>query len=295
MNQRRWCVAALALVAACGESARTPTDPGPTPKAPAEPDRVFWARGGGPDLPLGVMTFHGGDVLVASKTFAIFWGSDWNTPSFAGDKITGLTSFLQGWSGSAYAGALTEYSGQNGQITTASTFLGSVIDPSTAPSAAPGDASLIAEVASLVPVPDPETLYLIYATTPRGTAPFCGFHTFGTYKRHPVQIAWIFNLDGDGSCDPHDSFTTHSQGLAALANVTAHELAETITDPRLLGWYAVTGTGEIGDKCVFVFGANTVTFPNSTTWHVQSEWSNQAYKAGTGVRNFSQEPGCVVS
>jgi hypothetical protein len=293
INQRRWCVATLALVAACSESARTPTDPGPTPNQPVEPDRVFWARGRGPTLPLGVMTFHGGAVLVASKTFAIYWGSDWNTPSFAGDKITGLTSFLQGWNGSAYAGALTEYSGQNGQITAASTFLGSVIDPSTAPSADPGDAALIAEVASLVPIPDPETLYLIYVPTPRGTAPFCGFHTFGTYKRHPVQIAWFFNLDGDAGCDPHDTFTTHSQGLSALANVTAHELAETITDPRLLGWYAMAGTGEIGDKCAFVFGANTVTFPNSTTWHVQSEWSNQAYNAATGALNRNQEPGCV--
>src|SRR5437660_6136409 len=141
--QRRWYVTTLALVAACSESAPTPT--GPSLELPDQPDRVFWARGQGPAAPLGLMTGHGGDLMLASKTYAIYWGGDWNTPAFAGDKITGLTSFFQGWGGSAYAGALTEYGGQNGQVTTASTYVGSVIDPMNAPTEEHSVAAGIAE------------------------------------------------------------------------------------------------------------------------------------------------------
>ena len=289
----RWYVTTVALVAGCSESARTPAGPGPTLDPLTQNDHVFWARGAGPALPLGLMTWHGGDVLTASKTYAIYWGPSWNNATFAGDKITGLTAFLQGWSGSAYAGTLTEYSGANGQITSTSTFEGGVIDASTPPAGPPGDATLIAEVASLVAIPDPQTLYLIYGTTTRGTAPFCGFHTFGSYKRHLVQVAWFFTLDGDAACDPHDSFTTHSQGLSALANVTAHELAETITDPRGLGWFALGGRGENGDKCNFVEDTTFVTFSNSSNWHIQAEWSNAADLASTGYLNRYGEPGCI--
>jgi hypothetical protein len=292
MKPHRLCCVALALVAAC-ESRPGPTAPPLTVQAPEEADRVFWARGRGPSVPLGDMTWHGGDVLVTSRTFAIYWGSDWNNSTFAGDKITGLTSFLQGWSGSAYAGLLTEYAGANGQVTSASTYDGAVIDPSPPPAGFPTRAALIAEVASVVTLPDPGTLYLIYSTTPRGTSGACGFHTFGTYKRHLVQVAWFFNLDGDVGCDPNDKFTGHSQGLAVLANVTAHELAETITDPRFLGWYDVAGTGEIGDKCNGVQDTTFVTFSNSSNWHIQPEWSNAANQASTGHLNANGEPGCV--
>ena len=291
--KRTWQAVMLLAGAACSETAGTPAGPGPTLDPPAQNDHVFWARGEGPALPLGLMTWHGGDVLVASTTYAIYWGPSWNNATFASDKITGLTAFLQGWSGSDYAGTVTEYGGANGQITSTSTYAGGVIDPSTPPSGPPDDAALLAEVASLVPIPDPQTLYLIYGTTPRGTAGFCGFHTFGTYKRHLVQFAWFFNLDGDASCDPHDSFTTHSQGLSALANTTAHELAETITDPRGLGWFALSGRGENGDKCNFVEDTSFVTFSNGSNWHIQAEWSNAANQAGTGHLNRNGEPGCI--
>ena len=291
--QRRWYVTALALVAACSETAPPPT--GPALELPDQAEHVFWARGRGPSAPLGLMTWHGGGVMVASKTYAIYWGSDWNTPAFAGDKITGLTSFFQGWGGSGYAGSLTEYGGQNGQITAASTYLGSVIDPSAAPAGPPAVSTVIAEVEKLVPVPDPATLYLVYGTTPRGTASGCGWHSAGSYKRHPVQVAWIFNVDADAGCDPGDHVTGHSQGLAALANITAHELAEAITDPRFLGWFGDGISGEVGDKCAFVFAVPSVTFSNATVWRLQGEWSNAAYNAGTGHPNAVGEAGCVYA
>jgi len=100
------------------------------------------------------------------------------------------------------------------------------------------------------------------------------------------------NLDGIAGCDPGDTFTTHSQGLAALANVTAHELSETITDPRGAGWFDSSGA-ENGDKCAWSFPSTNVVKLGTEDWMLQMEWSNAAYTAGTGENNRSGQPGCL--
>jgi hypothetical protein len=100
------------------------------------------------------------------------------------------------------------------------------------------------------------------------------------------------NIDAEPGCDPADTYGTgHSQGLAAVANVTAHELAETITDPRNGGWYDSSGA-ENGDKCAWSF-ASPVTLKNGSTWKLQMEWSNNAFTAGTGYANRSGQKGCL--
>src|SRR5258708_6299646 len=47
-----------------------------------------------------LMHFNGGNVLTASKTVAIFWGPEWNDPSFESDVIPGIDTFLGGFGGS---------------------------------------------------------------------------------------------------------------------------------------------------------------------------------------------------
>jgi hypothetical protein len=239
------------------------------------------------------MTFHGGTVLTANKTEAIFWGSQWTSASFAGDKITGLDSFFGGFGGSNYAASSTEYTGTNGQVTTSSSYLGHVIDSSAAPSKAPSVSTAVAEACKVTNNnPDPNALYLLYTSTGAGHVSYCAWHSYGNCSNGaPVQVAYMPNIDGIAGCDPGDAWTTHSQGLAALANVTAHELSETITDPRNGGWYDSSG-GENGDKCSWVF-AGVVTLKNSSKWKLQMEWSNKAYDAGTGLANNSGQKGCL--
>ena len=95
-------------------------------------------------------------------------------------------------------------------------------------------------------------------------------------------------------CDPQDSLTGNSQGLAAVANVTAHELLEAITDPRGTGWLDSAGE-ENGDKCAWSFPASDglSTFFDGSKWKLQMEWSNAAYTAGTGQANRSGQKGCI--
>ena len=248
------------------------------------------------------MRWHGGNALVASRTFAIFWGREWSDPTFAGDQITGLTSFLQGWSNSHYANILTEYFGANGPITAGSTYLGSVIDSSRAPIDAPDLTppatelqAVVAEVCREVDVPDPAAVYMVYATSRFTPATgYCAFHGEGTCGRHPIQFAFYPTTNIVSACGANDTVTTHSPALSSLANSTAHELSEGITDARVgTGWWDEITGDEIADRCDFVIAVPFVTLSNNSVWHVQGEWSNAAFDAGTGDTNTLGEHGCL--
>jgi hypothetical protein len=243
-------------------------------------------RGGGA---AGDMIWHNGTVLVANKTMAIFWGS-WGSP---GDIITGLDRFFQGFGGSIYAGDSTEYTGSNGQVTSSSTYLGHVLDASAPPSRNPSVSTMVAEACKITNNnPDPNALYLIYTSNFPKQNSFCAWHSYGNCSNGaPVQVANMPNTSGIAGCDPADTWTTNSEGLASLANVTAHELSETITDPRNGGWYDANGA-ENGDKCAWSFN-HVVTLANGALFKLQMEWSNNAFNAGTGFLNNSAQPGCL--
>jgi len=147
-------------------------------------------------------------------------------------------------------------------------------------------------VCKMISAPVANGYYPVYIDSKRGSAGYCAWHSYGTCNNVPVQFAFFFNLDGDAGCDPQDTRPDHSQGLAALANVSAHELAEAMTDPRNGGWYDSSGA-ENGDKCAWTFNVPAVTFLNSSSWKLQGEWSNAAYKAGTGYPNSKSQLGCL--
>ena len=130
--------------------------------------------------------------------------------------------------------------------------------------------------------PTVDTYVAVYTDQPRGTAGFCAWHSGGYCKsslapKVVVQIAFFFDLTGDSGCDPRDTSGLHSQPLAALASVSAHELSEAITDPAGLGggWYNYQGE-ENGDMCAWSFGSPLVTFSDGNKWKLQGEWSNAA-------------------
>jgi hypothetical protein len=238
------------------------------------------------------MTYHGGKILPTAITEAIFWGTSWG--SYTGDKITGIDLWYEGFSSSNYAKTSDEYTGSNGQVGAATTHRGHIIDTSAA-SGGSNTAPILAEVCKAIPSPDPSGngYYAVYTDVPRGNAGFCAWHSAGTCNGRAVQFAFFFKLDGDAGCDPGDTSGLHSQGLAALSNVSGHELSEARTDPANPGaWYDASGS-ENGDKCAWTFGAPLVTFSNGTQWKIQGEWSNAAYNARTGYPNSSGQQGCL--
>jgi len=257
---------------------------------------VTWARGVNPGISparrSANMTYHGGKIMTTANVQAIFWGTSWGT--YSGDKITGIDSYYTGWNNSNYAKTTTEYTGSNGTAGATSTYGGHFID-TTAASGGANTSAILAEVCKVIPNPDASGngYYAVYTDLPRGNAGYCAWHSAGSCGGKAVQFAFFWKLDGDAGCDPADKSGLHSQGLAAIANVSGHELAEALTDPASPGaWYDASGN-ENGDKCAWTFGAPLVTFTNGTQWKIQGEWSNAAYTAGTGYANSSGQKGCL--
>jgi hypothetical protein len=275
--------------------------------SPQEPPIVgiTWARGADPAARQANaggaahkdpnMTYHGGKIMATAVTQAIYWGPSWSSGIFVGDKITGLDSFYIGFSNSSYAKTSDEYTGTDGQVGPMTTHLLSSMDTTTAANGN-STSAILAEVCKMITSPDSSGngYYPVYTDVKRGHAGYCAYHSAGTCRGVTVQFAFFFDLDGDPGCDPADTSGLHSQGLAALANVSGHEFSEARTDPASPGaWYDSSGA-ENGDKCAWTFGVPLVTFSNGTQWKVQGEWSNAAYTAGTGYPNSSGQKGCLA-
>jgi len=138
----------------------------------------------------------------------------------------------------------------------------------------------------------PNGYYPVYVDVPRGHQQFCAWHSTGSCAGTQVTFAFFFNLDGDPGCDPEDTSGLHSQGMAALANVSGHEWSEMLTDPHLDAWYDSNGA-ENSDKCAWVFGTPLLKFSNNSQWKIQGNWSNAAYDASSGFANRSGLLGCI--
>jgi hypothetical protein len=242
------------------------------------------------------MTYHGGKIMTSATTVAFFRGTSWS--GYSGDKITGMDQWYSGFGGSNYSKSVTEYSGTNGYASGQVTHQGHFVD--TRAETSKGNTSVVlSEVCAAITSsgtqidPSGNGYYALYSDQPRGSANYCAYHSYGTCNGQGIQFAFFWKLDGDAGCDPQDTSGLHSQGLAAIANVSGHELSEAMTDPASPGaWYDAAGA-ENGDKCAWTFGAPLVAFSNGYQWKVQGEWSNAAYTAGTGYPNSSGQKGCL--
>jgi hypothetical protein len=249
-------------------------------------------KGGGSPL----MTYHGGKIMTRATTLAIFKGTSWGT--YAGDEITGMDAWYTGHSGSNYAKTVDEYTGTNGQVGPTNTHQGHIVDLG-AESSNGRTAAVLTEVCNALTargvVLDAagNGYYALYSDQPRAHAGYCAWHSAGTCNGVAIQYAFFWKLDGDAGCDPQDTSGLHSEGLAAVASVSAHELSEARSDPASPGaWYDSSGA-ENGDKCAWTFGAPLVTLSNGVQWKLQGEWSNAAYNAGTGYPSSSGDKGCL--
>lgn len=244
------------------------------------------------------MTYHKGKVLGTAVTKTFFRGVGWAT--YPGDKITGLDSWYAGFSGSNYENTVNEFADSTGLHagTSPTAHQGHYVDTSAETSKGSSSA-VLTEISAMVNASgtvidaNGNSYFALYSDQKRGSAGYCAWHSAGTINGMAVQFAFFWNLDGDAGCDPGDTSGLHSQGLAALANVTGHELAEALSDPASPGaWYDSSGA-ENGDKCAWTFGAPLATFSNGSQWKVQGEWSNAAYTAGTGYANSRGQKGCI--
>jgi len=237
------------------------------------------------------LLYNGGPVMnTGAWVEPIFWGTSWNNP---GDKITGMATFYGGFGASPYEHTNTEYTDASGRhVSSTVTFGASHVDRSAAARSGNRTSTILAEVCRVVTSPRSDGYYPVYTDSPRRNAGYCAWHSAGSCGGTTVQFAFFFKLDGDAGCDPQDTSGLHSQGLAAIANVSGHELSEALTDPHLNAWFDASGE-ENADKCAWSFGTPLLRFANGSMWKVQGNWSNAAFNAGTGYANRDGQRGCI--
>jgi hypothetical protein len=284
LRRSGWLVAVLAasLALASSVSAAGPQPP-MDPMAIKAVRPVHGAPPARPPKASANLLWHNGAILTSTVVQSIFWGTSWNSP---GDKISGLDKFYTGVGGTPYMNSNTEYKGTNGTVGSGVTFNGHFVDLAAGPTTAPSTAAVLAEVSKMITNPVANGYYPVYIDGKRGNAGYCAWHSYGTVHGVLVQFGFFFNLDGDPGCDPADTGTIHSQGLEAVANVSGHELSETVTDPRDGGWWDRSGA-ENADKCAWTFSGHVTI--GGQAWLIQGNWSNAANNTKSGYN----KAGCI--
>jgi hypothetical protein len=299
-------LAVVATVAAVVVTAAQGAARPPVLKA-GNPSGIVFAHGAGHGPPPGHgssqdLLYSGGEVMSGGAAVTpIFWGTGWSNP---GDKIDGLNTFYGGVGSSSYLNTTTEYSqtvnNQQSYVSDAVAYgnSGYKFDAGRTSPKAPSTTDVLSVVAATITNPQPNGYYPVYSDQPRGHNNYCAWHSWGTIDNGQgpvlVQFAFFFNLDNDPGCDPQSTVTSQSEGLAALANVSGHELSEALTDPHGDGWYDKQGA-ENADKCAWTFGPQPLTLSNGSHWKIQGNWSNAVYDAGGSTSYLGAGSGCIDS
>jgi hypothetical protein len=113
--------------------------------------------------------------------------------------------------------------------------------------------------------------------------PFCAWHSYAFLGTTPIKVAFIGDSDASPSeCQWQNPSPNNDPAADDAANMFAHELSETVTDPQLSAWWRTSDGSEMGDLCEWTFG-NTQVLPNGSSYnltfaqrpyHLQRLWIN---------------------
>ncbi len=213
----------------------------------------------------------GGAVIPEAALYAIWWG---DPARFPADAMAGMDGFLSGLDGSAYLATTDQYLRGPARAT----FRGHLMESAPSPTHSPSSEEIVARVCQLLAdarqAPSSTALYLVFTDGFPEQSSFCAWHDGGRCPDgQRIHVAYLPNMAKAPQCDPGDLF--HCNGLSAptraLANTTAHEIMEMLTDPDGTGWLDRSGD-EIADKCNWRFGSCVAL--GTTRWQLQKQWSN---------------------
>jgi hypothetical protein len=117
---------------------------------------------------------------------------------------------------------------------------------------------------------------------------YCGYHTSGTFNSTDIKVAFVgnpatqCNSTANPTCSVQNPTPNANEGADAMANVMAHELNESVTDPDGNAWYHINPAGENGDLCNFNFGSTFAALNGSmanvvlrgSQYLIQRNWLN---------------------
>jgi hypothetical protein len=239
--------------------------------------------------------YHGGPVMLGTVNVYYIWYGLWD---FTQDNTnTLLNAFGTGIGGTPYFNInTTYYSSSTSNSVSGLVKLSSQASPyidKNSQGTALSDANVQAVVAKALTTGggpltvDTNGVYFVLTSkevkeTSGFCTQYCAWHTHGTIAGNDIKFGFIGNpLQCPSSCSAQTTTPNGNLGADGMANLIAHELAESVTDPDLNAWYDTRGQ-ENADKCAWTFGTTStlstgakynVTW-GSMKWLLQRNWVN---------------------
>jgi len=263
--------------------------------------------------------YHGGPVMQGPHNVYFIWYGN-----FSGNSaLSILPDLINGFGGSRYFNTNTTYGDTTGDIANTVALANQIFD-----NYSQGTALNNTNLPNILLTPfnngklpvDPNGIYFIL-TSPDVTETssptdgfcktFCGFHTFATLTNGAIstdiKVAFIGDpatqcpaRPGQPSCSAQSLSPNGNEGADAMASVIAHELNETVTDPKLNAWFHIDGTGEVGDLCntnsfattfgptfISLNGAHANVVLSGRQYLLQSNWLNSG--GGSCAMGFNSQ------
>jgi hypothetical protein len=259
----------------------------------------FWGRGhSGGGGGGGNMLYHGGPVMAGTvKAYAIFWKP--KGTFLDSTYISLLKRYFRDVGDSPLYENNEQYTDTSGQAPEDANLANTWVDTQPYPSAPIlFDSDIQAEVVHAMSVngwtPGLNHIFFVYTTlneiictdtseqdcsAPMGQ--FCAYHSsFGPNGAPIIYGAMPYDGNTLATCYNLSGSPNHDAAADAEISTTSHEQMEAATDPLSDGWFDKNGlTGEIGDKCAYVYGplkpdGSNVSW-NGHHYVVQSEWDNK--------------------
>jgi hypothetical protein len=251
--------------------------------------------------------FHNGTVMHHLTVYLDFWLPSGYTfePNGSSSRFEQLMAqYFQDVGGTPFYNILTQYyDGPGGPVRNTVTYGGSYVDTRNYPHAGTQwdplyDSDIRDEITHVIGVKptwtaDSDHLFLVFTGynvqecsgheasdgctfTHNNEGDFCAYHSLA-----PLRDAYYAYMPVvDGCLDlPSAQSPNHDTIADAIISIASHEQFETVSDPKLGGWFDYsTREGEIGDKCVGIYGSigtdgGNVTLAHGHRYIVQEEWS----------------------
>lgn len=236
--------------------------------------------------------YHGGPLMLGAPNVYYIWYGNWSGNT--------ATTILPDFAGSIHATPwfninTTYYDGSNSHVTGSVSLAGQSND-SYSQGTALSDTSVQNVVGSALasgalPV-DTNGVYFVLTSqdvteTSGFCTQYCAWHTHGTFTHNGTSNDIKYGFIGNPArcptaCSGQQGATPNGNlGADGMANLIAHELSESVTDPDLNAWFDRRGE-ENADKCAWKFGTTStasngslynVTF-GTRNYLVQENWVN---------------------
>jgi hypothetical protein len=250
------------------------------------------------------LTYHGGPVIHANKTYAIYWVPAGYTVSARYESL--INGFLQnvaaasGRTSNVYYSD-TQYYDTAGSIAYSSTFGGSYVDTTPLPASGCRDSYTLVcltdgqlqseirkDIAASGWIANSSTVFFMLTAKGVGScagsscafSTYCAYHSWiGSGSSATLYANMPYADTVPSNCDSGQ----HPNGddADATINVLSHEHNEAITDEQGSAWYDRRGY-EDGDKCAWNFGSALGSTGSGLynqligagKYYLQQEWSN---------------------